>query len=338
MTPENEPDRVEELAKFVLDTLRLAEPPEIPERYASVESLQALHADLISLRDFLCAASKGDLSGQVPFRGYVAGALKTLQANLRHITWQTKVIASGDFTQRIDFMGEFSDSFNSMVMQLDHTLKELIRKEEALLQANDELLRENTIRKQIEAALRQSEETLKLLAITDPLTELYNRRHFSELAETEISKSLRYGRPLSLIIFDIDFFKHVNDTYGHASGDMVLRTVAKITRESLRAGDIPARYGGEEFVVLLPETTAVQAVVVAERLRRKMAATGVQAGECLISITVSFGVSDYAGKPDTTSRDRALSELVATADSALYMSKNDGRNRVTLYAHDEVTE
>jgi len=338
MTPEKEPDKVEELAKFVLETLRLAEPPEIPARYASVESFQALHADLILLRDFLYAASKGDLSGQVPFRGYVAGALKTLQANLRHITWQTKVIASGDFTQRIDFMGEFSESFNSMVMQLDHTLKELVRKEEALLQANDELLRENTIRKQTEAALRQSEEALKLLAITDPLTELYNRRHFSELAETEISKSLRYGRPLSLIIFDIDFFKHVNDTYGHASGDMVLRTVAKITRESLRAGDIPARYGGEEFVVLLPETTATQAVIVAERLRRKMADTSVQTEKGLISITVSFGVSDCAGKLNAIPRDRALSELVNTADSALYRSKNEGRNRVTIYAPEKVAE
>lgn len=332
MTTEKEPDIVADLAKLFLDMMRLAEPPPVPGRYASVESVQALQAELMSLRDFLYAASKGDLSRQIPFRGYIAGALKTLQANLKHMTWQTKMIASGDFTQRIEFMGEFSQSFNSMVIQLDQTLRELVGKEAELRQANEELLRENNIRKQTEAALRRSEEALKLLAITDPLTGLYNRRQFNELAEAEISKAFRYERPLSLIIFDIDFFKHVNDTYGHACGDLVLKMVSKTTRESLRAGDIPARYGGEEFIVLLPETPAAQAAVVAERLRRRIGDAIVQGEKCMITITVSFGVSDYVGKPDAKSRDRALSELTATADAALYASKNAGRNRVTLYA------
>lgn len=329
--PEKEHDIVDELSKLILDSMRLAEPPPVPGRYASAESLQVLYADLISLRDFLYAASRGDLSRQIPFGGYIAGALKTLQANLKHMTWQTKMIASGDFSQRIEFMGEFSQSFNSMVIQLDQTLKELVSKEEALRLANDDLLRENNIRRQTEAALRRSEESLKLLAITDPLTGLYNRRQFNELAEAEISKALRYERPLSLIIFDIDFFKHVNDTYGHACGDLVLKMVSKTTRESLRAGDIPARYGGEEFVVLLPETPVAQAAVVAERLRRRIGDATVQGEKCMITITVSFGVSDYVGKPDAKSRDRALSELIATADAALYASKNAGRNMVTVH-------
>ena len=109
------------------------------------------------------AASNGDLSNHVPFKGYIAGTLKTLQANLKHITWQTKMIASGDFTQRIEFMGEFSESFNAMFIQLDQTLKELVKKETELSQANQELLKEISIRKQAEAALRESEARNRIL-------------------------------------------------------------------------------------------------------------------------------------------------------------------------------
>jgi GGDEF domain-containing protein len=265
MPSEKEHDIVDELSKLLLDIMILGKPPQVPDRFASVDSLQTLYANLISLRDFLYAASNGDLSRQVSFKGYIGGALKTLQANLRHITWQTKMVASGDFTQRVEFMGEFSQSFNAMVMQLDQTLKELVRKETELSQANEKLLKEITIRKQTEAALRESEKTLRLLAITDSLTDLFNRRHFNKLAEDEIRRTLRYSRPLSIIMFDIDFFKNINDSFGHASGDMVLKMVAKTTKETVRVTDIPARYGGEEFVVLLPETPVDKAATVAEK-------------------------------------------------------------------------
>jgi PAS domain S-box-containing protein len=157
MASEKEHDILDELSRLLLDTIMLVKPPQVPARFASVDSLQALYTNLISLRDFLYAASNGDLSNHVSFKGYIAGTLKTLQANLKHITWQTKMIASGDFTQRIEFMGEFSESFNAMVIQLDQTLKELVRKETELSQANQELLKEISIRKQAEAALRESE-------------------------------------------------------------------------------------------------------------------------------------------------------------------------------------
>ena len=335
MTSEKEHDIVDELSKLLLDIMMLAKPPQVPARFASVDSLQTLYANLISLRDFLYAASNGDLSKQVAFKGYIGGALKTLQANLKHMTWQTKMIASGDFTQRVEFMGEFSQSFNAMVMQLDQTLKELVRKETELSQANEDLLKEITIRKQTEAALRESEEALRLLAITDSLTGLYNRRHFNKLAEAEISRALRYSRPLSVMMFDIDFFKRVNDTFGHASGDMVLKMVAKTTKEMIRATDIPARYGGEEFIVLLPETPVAGAAAVAERLRRRIEDTTVQTEKCPITITASFGVSDYLGETNSKPNERILSEFIANADQALYASKNAGRNRVTVYKPDE---
>ena len=163
MASEKEHDILDELSRLLLDTIMLAKPPQVPARFASVDSLQAFYTNLISLRDFLYAASNGDLSNHVPFKGYIAGTLKTLQANLKHITWQTKMIASGDFTQRIEFMGEFSESFNTMVIQLDQTLKELVRKETELSQANQELLKEISIRKQAEATLRESEARNQIL-------------------------------------------------------------------------------------------------------------------------------------------------------------------------------
>jgi diguanylate cyclase (GGDEF)-like protein len=309
----------------------LATPPPVPPGLASVKSFQDLHAGLISLREFLNDVSNGDLSKQVPLKGYIGGALKTLQANLRHMTWQTKMVASGDFTQRVEFMGEFSRSFNAMVMQLDQSLKELVSKKTELTKANEDLLKEIAIRKQTEEALLESQETLSFLAVTDSLTGLYNRRHFNKLAEDEITRTLRYEHPLSVIMFDLDFFKRINDTFGHAAGDMALKMVATITKAMVRAVDIPARYGGEEFIVLLPETPVAEAAAIAERLRSRIEETPVQVEKCPITITASFGVSDYLGKTDSQPHERVLAEFVSNADQALYASKNAGKNRVTVY-------
>lgn len=332
---EKEHDIVEELSKLLLDVMILGRPPQIPDRFASVDSLQTLYANLISLRDFLYASSNGDLSWQVSFKGFIGGTLKTLQANLKHMTWQTKMIASGDFTQRVEFMGEFAQSFNAMVMQLDRTLKEVARKDKELSKTNEDLHKEITIRKQTEATLRESEEAFKLLSITDSLTGLFNRMHFNKIAEAEISRVLRYTRPLSVMMFDIDFFKRVNDTFGHTSGDMVLKMVAKTTKEMIRATDIPARYGGEEFIVLLPETPVAGAASVAEKLRWRIEDTTAQGEKCPISITASFGVSDYLGETNSKPNERILAEFISNADQALYASKNAGRNRVSVYKPDE---
>ena len=331
MTFEKEYKIVDEISKLLLDIIILSKPPNIPDRFVTVDSLQTLYANLLTIRDFLYAASNGDLSKKVPFKGFIAGTLKALQANLRHMTWQTKMVASGDFTQRVDFMGEFAESFNAMVMQLDQTLKELVEKERELSEANEDLLKEIAIRKKTEAALRESEVALRLQSITDPLTGLYNRRYFHKLAMDEISRALRYSRPLSVIMFDLDFFKRVNDTFGHVMGDKVLKMVADVTKKQIRANDVLARYGGEEFVVLLPETSAEEAAVIAERMRRQIEKTPVQTEERPISITSSFGVSDYLLNTDNKSLEIVSSEFIDNADKALYESKDTGRNRVTVF-------
>lgn len=331
MTQAKERVSAEELSKLVLEMMTLAKPPPIPADLTDVESLQTLYANLLALREFLYAASNGDLSKKVPFKGYIGGAIKTLQANLRHMAWQTTRVSAGDFTQRLNFMGEFSHSFNAMVVQLDQTLRELVRKDTELSQANEELLKEISIRKKTEAALRKSEKALQILATKDPLTGLFNRRHFNRIAEKEIRRTIRYGRPLSAMMFDIDFFKRVNDTFGHAAGDLVLKSVARIAMETVRTTDIVARYGGEEFVVLLPETPAAKATILAERLRGLVEISTVTKEGQAIMVTASFGISDFPHQTAAKTPDTLLTEFVSYADQALYASKKSGRNRVTVY-------
>lgn len=335
MPCDKENHQIEELAGLLLDTLLRPEPPALPERYAALDSPQTLHASLCALRDFLHAASNGDLSATVPLRGYVGGTLKTLQANLRHMTWQTKRVASGDFSQRVEFMGEFSESFNAMVMQLDRTLQELMAKKTELSQANEELLKEISIRKETEAELRKSKEELRRLAMTDALTGLFNRRHFNQVAKEEIGRALRYRRPLSVMAFDIDHFKRVNDTFGHSNGDRVLAMIARITREVLRTTEVAARYGGEEFIVLLPETPALAAAEVAERLRTEIEEAVLPSERGPIAVTASFGVSDALQCSDAKPEEQVLSEFVSSADRAMYASKAAGRNRVTVFGEDQ---
>jgi DNA repair exonuclease SbcCD ATPase subunit len=135
----NEHDIVHNISKLLIDVLTAGRPPEIPERFKSNDSLQTAHSNLMLLREFLHAASNGDLSGEVQLKGFIGGTIKTLQANLKHLAWQAERVASGDFSQRVDFMGEFSKSFNEMVKRLDQTLTELVEKKSRLSAANAEL-------------------------------------------------------------------------------------------------------------------------------------------------------------------------------------------------------
>jgi diguanylate cyclase (GGDEF)-like protein len=163
------------------------------------------------------------------------------------------------------------------------------------------------------------------LAITDSLTHIYNRRQFFELADQEFDRSRRYERPFSIIMFDIDLFKKVNDTFGHSVGDVVLQRIADICKGALRDVDIIARYGGEEFVILLPETTATEAQLMAERLRQLVARTTMEINSIKINITLSFGVVEV----DQSIRN--IEELLDRSDQALYYSKRSGRNCVSIW-------
>lgn len=292
-------------------------------------ALSRLYSKLLNIRNFLMAVVKGELSQELLLKGYLAGILKALQANLRHLTWQTQMIAAGDFSQRVDFMGDFSEAFNAMVIQLGDHQQQIQEKQAALARLNEELRAEIELRKETEASLRQSEESYRQLAITDPLTLIFNRRHFFQLANTELQRACRYCHPLTIIIFDLDYFKLVNDNYGHVSGDRVLQATAGIVGASIRTVDIFARYGGEEFILLLPETSLKEGTVVAERIRRQIAATPVIEPPNRIQITISAGISALESPmPHDSPPEAALDQLIKQADQALYEAKKTGRNRV----------
>ena len=160
-------------------------------------------------------------------------------------------------------------------------------------------------------------------ATLDALTNLNNRRQFEVRLKQEIATTKRQKNPLCAMMVDIDFFKKVNDTYGHASGDAVLRTVASIIKEHLRESDIPSRYGGEVFAVLLPYTHIEEAKIVGERLRKAVETTPIPIDKKNINVTISMGLAEFS--PQETGED-----LFKRADSALYEAKESGRNRVCV--------
>jgi diguanylate cyclase (GGDEF)-like protein len=170
------------------------------------------------------------------------------------------------------------------------------------------------------------------LATTDPLTELANRRHFFTLARTECDRAMRYGHPLSAMMLDVDNFKKINDRYGHAAGDQVLRAIATQFRSTLRSVDVVGRYGGEEIVVLLPETERDGARQVAERLRQNLAQTAVPIDGGTLLITASLGVATREPGDEID-----LETLIDCADQALYIAKQTGKNRVVCWEDGLVT-
>ena len=160
---------------------------------------------------------------------------------------------------------------------------------------------------------------LQNAAMIDPLVQCYNRRAFEELMEHDIASATRYRRPLSVVMFDIDHFKCINDTHGHKAGDAVLRALARAVQHTIRKSDYLTRYGGEEFVLVMPATSFARAIEIAERVRRVVEALHVPVDGAAITLTASFGVAMYKSGLSTT-------EFLHRADQMLYAAKQNGRN------------
>ncbi|MCC5884373.1 MAG: sensor domain-containing diguanylate cyclase [Halomonas sp.] len=177
-------------------------------------------------------------------------------------------------------------------------------------------VRDITEQKRLELRLRQ-------LSRTDELTGLFNRRYFMQRLVQELARYRRYGRPTSVVLFDFDHFKHINDTHGHPAGDQVLVSVGKLLRHKLRTNDIPARLGGEEFALLLPETGIQEAVGVAEKVRHLITEQAFTSEEGhRFGAAVTCGVSAFVGSEET------VEAILHRADHNLYEGKRAGRNRV----------
>jgi diguanylate cyclase (GGDEF)-like protein len=175
--------------------------------------------------------------------------------------------------------------------------------------------------------ISQQAEELRELAIRDALTQLYNRRHFDGYTPRLYEQSVRYTRPLSVMIGDIDFFKKINDRFSHATGDAVLREVGKLLREHTRASDVVARYGGEEFVIAFPETELTVAAEFCERLRQRIEAHPWQRIHPELAVTMSMGLSGDLSLG-------SVENMLKAADELLYQAKSTGRNRVCHQAEE----
>ena len=172
------------------------------------------------------------------------------------------------------------------------------------------------------ATVIKAERRLLAAATTDPLTGLANRSHFQLRALTELSHGRRRDEPTALVLADVDYFKRINDEFGHDAGDKVLVRLAALMRESLREVDVLARWGGEEFLALLPSSNSAAAAQVAERLRQAVAAVHIDVGGRTVQVTMSFGIAEVGDPLD-------LQPATVRADLALYTSKREGRNRVS---------
>jgi diguanylate cyclase (GGDEF)-like protein len=173
-------------------------------------------------------------------------------------------------------------------------------------------------------AVRTRGSAIQRMATTDALTGVVSRHAFVQRADTETQRALRYGRPLSFIMLDIDSFKKVNDTWGHAGGDAVLLGVARQLASLVRSSDMLGRIGGEEFAIVAPETNRAQAATLAEHIRAGVMNLVIEFGKERIARTISCGVAELRGEGDN------LETLMAAADKALYQAKSEGGNRVCL--------
>ena len=199
----------------------------------------------------------------------------------------------------------------------------------AILWSGTELLarlRTQVLRKRYTDALRDSIQHTMEMAIMDGLTKLYNRRYMTNHLNSLMASAREKERPLSVLLMDIDFFKSVNDTHGHDAGDEVLEEFSQRMRKNTRGIDLVCRYGGEEFVVIMPDTDHSLAMVVAERIRKKVSEKPfiIHKGRQMIDVTVSIGLaSSFRG-------EEAQDDLMKRADEALYQAKHEGRNRVVV--------
>ncbi|MBF0203036.1 MAG: diguanylate cyclase [Desulfamplus sp.] len=232
---------------------------------------------------------------------------------------------SANVSERLE---DLKTHVSQTLSSIETALKEKTAKDRAVKMMSEKNRSEfqvgfSKLRKELDQAIKHSKD-LETKLNQDPLTKVYNRRAYTKHISTEMERFLRYKTIFSILVLDIDFFKKVNDTYGHAIGDRCLQEITKRTSQVLRKNDILARYGGEEFVVIMPETSSDGAVIVAEKIRQNIEKIEFLYKSNTIRMTVSIGVTEVKNG------DKSHEKVFERADAALYKAKNEGRNRVVV--------
>ncbi len=217
--------------------------------------------------------------------------------------------------------------FSDEEVQLAQTIARHVGLAIARKLSEDELRNANKSLEIAHLELQQALAHEQVLARTDGLTGLYNRRYFHKIAEREFETAIRHKQPLTIVLFDVDGFKQFNDTFGHALGDSVLIQVAQTAALHEREVDALARYGGDEFIILLPHTDDGQAYIMAERIRERVAALCLEANNSSLFITISIGIAEISLAP----QDQSVESTIHRADLALYEAKQNGRNHTVIY-------
>lgn len=272
----------------------------IPENIRDIPGIEKLSSLLFGIRHMTNALSKGNLDCSCSEKGYVIGSLKSLQADLRHMTWQARCIAKGDYQHRVNFLGEFSSAFNTMAEELDKSV----------------------------SRLTSLSTEYKEMSNRDALTGLLNRRAFTNQALDALQEHAEKCSQAVIIMADLDCFKKINDTWGHACGDEVLRQTARLLSSRLREEDICCRYGGEEFILLLPHTDIQRGVYVAEQLRQNLSESCIVYDGHAVPVTASFGVNGVSLDSPQKCLNSVFEKAIKRADKYLYAAKRGGRNKI----------
>ena len=320
-----------ETVEFLENTLLIDRERAAPPELSAISGFDRLHEHINSLKDILCLFSNGHFECKLSQSGVTAGYIKALQSNIRHLTWQCHRVAAGDLRQRVDFMGELSNTFNRMIESLAEKNRIIEQKQEELAALAQDLRLEIKRKEEIESALRVSEAAYREKALRDSLTGLYNRGYFFEAVSREMENlKNRSDACFCLLLIDIDHFKNYNDTFGHLLGDQAIKTVTAAVGQALRKSDILARYGGEEFVVFLDQTSLVMGLAIAERIRGQVESQPNPAGPGAPPLTISVGLCCVENRlfQQGGSGAHLLAKALAQADAALYKAKNNGRNQV----------
>jgi diguanylate cyclase len=276
--------------------------------------LQSLDQRLETIQQLVNHASKGQINrsdARLVFEGLLEGQVDSIRSVVNNENDLGELGHS--ISEHLGLIIQAMQTFNA---------EEYHRQTELAEQLRDMQLKLDDMEKLAESAQDAIEEQRKK-AMYDSLTGMPNREAYQQRLEQEVQRIKRYGGKLSLMVCDVDFFKRINDAYGHLAGDKVLRIIAKSLQRNLRSTDFIARFGGEEFVALMPETSTSEAKIVAEKMRRKVEESPFNFKKEPVQITVSFGISEFA-------EGESAAEVFSRADKALYEAKKHGRNQVHL--------